>query len=160
MEEKENKQENADIFRLTPIKERTLRREIHTWGHLSFRWDIQLTNGEYFEGPSGMIYKIVGANGEISTVKPGTVPSSSVKEHLQKRDTFWCDDVLMYASITSGIVNLKTRGDQDSVLHKIRKRQFRKDQQEQNLNNPKPSIKLGQKKDISDVIPFLIFDDE
>ena len=81
MEEKENKQENADIFRLTPIKERTLRREIHTWGHLSFRWDIQLTNGEYFEGPSGMIYKIVGANGEISTVKPGTVPSSSVKEH-------------------------------------------------------------------------------
>lgn len=156
----EQKQENKeDVISLTPHTSHMLDWELRKWGHLSFRWDVQLQKGDHFEGPKGTIYKITSDKGDISKVSRSSVSKELIKDVIETRDTFWCDDVLMYASVTSGIINLQTREFQDDILFKIRKLHHEKDAQKQQQNNPKPTIRLGQRKSINDIKSFLIFDD-
>lgn len=152
-------EQKEDVVFLTPHKSRMLDMEIKRWGHLSFRWDVQLCKDDHFEGPKGNIYRITSDKGDVLKVPRASVTKLMIKDSIETRNTFWCDDTLMYASVTSGIINLKNRGFQDDILNKIRKEHQKKEQQKEQQNNPKPTIKLGQRKDITDIIPFLIFDD-
>ena len=156
----ESKQTDADVIRLTPIKERMLRQEIQRWGHIAFRWDIELRKGQYFEGPNGNAWKVVDAEGNIKRATK-SIPHILIKETFDQMESFWAESSLIYCAASGEMINLNKRNQQELVLHNIRKKRHAEKKKQEEQNKPKKSIiATGHKRDPDEIDPFLITDSE
>ena len=151
---------DQDVVTVQSHKQKMLKREICKWGHISFRWEIQLTDGDIIEGPHGKMFKVIAKdpNVLVTLAKNESICRSKIKSTIDTFDTFWCEEALIYASASAGMVNLKKTGYQGTVLHNINAKRFRERQIEQQTN--KKTIIMGTRYDPEKVDPFLIQDNE
>ena len=150
-----------DVVSLPSHKEKMLQREINKWGHISFRWEIQLSKGDYFYGPSGESYQ-VQSTGAIRKIKIKETESKRKNAiHIETFDSFWCEDSLFYASASSGFVNLQSMKMQGIVLYRIRQKRNKEKQKEEQQKNAKEPVIMSQRVYSPDYIdPYLIQPDK
>ena len=154
--EQEQKEPEEDIVRLTPIKEKRLRSEIQRWGHIAFRWDVELRMGQYFRGPNGNAWKVISQEGDVEAVQK-TIPPELIKETFDQMDSFWAESTLIYCSAAGDMVNLNKRNQQELVLCNIRRKRYLEKKKEEEQRNPiKSIIATGYKRDPNENDPFLI----
>ena len=154
------KQSEEEVIRLTSIKERRLHREIQRWGHIAFRWDVELRKGQYFKGPNENVWKVSDERGDVE-IEPKSIPDFLIRETFDQMENFWAESSLIYCAASGEMINLNKRNQQELVLHNIRKKRYAEKKKEEEQSKPKRSIiATAFKRGPDEIDPFLITESE